>query len=72
MESHEGIWFGHVCPLPAMESHEGIWFGHVCPHHFMVFAMLKVLVPGLFTVASSEAVQAEVLSVSVAAIATPK
>ena len=45
-----------------MEYHEGILFGHVYPHHFLVYAIFKVLVSGLFAVKFLEAVQAEVLS----------
>ena len=48
--------------LPTMEFHKEILLGHVNPHHFMVYTIFKLLVPGHFTVESLEAVQAEVLS----------
>ena len=47
--------------LPTMDSHKGMLFGHVCPHCFIVYAIFKVLVPGLFAVESLKTVQAKVL-----------
>ena len=49
-----------------------ILLGHVYSHHFMVYAIFKVLVPGCFTGKSLEAVQVKVLMVSIATIAAPK
>ena len=58
--------------LPTMESLKEIWFRHVYSHHFMVFAILKVLVPGGFIVKSLEAILVEVLLMSVTTITTPE
>ena len=56
--------------LPTMKSHEGILFNHVYPHHFVVYAIFEVLVPGLFPVESLKAVQAEVLLAVILTITT--
>ena len=58
--------------LPMIEPHKSILFGNVYSHHFVVFPIFKVLVPGCFAVKSLNVVQAEVLSVPVATIATPE
>ena len=58
--------------LPTMESHKRILFRHVYPHCFLIYAIFEVLVPELFAVESLEAVQAEVLLVSIATIAAPE
>ena len=58
--------------LPIMESHKIILFRHVYPNCFMVCTIFEVLAPGCLAVKSLKAVQAEVLSGSIAAIATSK
>ena len=58
--------------LSTMEPHKEILFRHVYPHHFIVYAIFIVFVSGCLTVESLEAVQAEVLLVSITTIAAPE
>ena len=58
--------------LSTIKSHKRILFGHVYPNCFIVYAIFIVFVPGFLAVKSLKAVQAEVLLVSMATIATSK
>ena len=58
--------------LSTMEPHKRILFRHVYPNCFIVCTIFEMFVSGLFAVESLEAVQAEVLLVSITTIAAPK
>ena len=58
--------------LSTVESHKRILFRHVYPNRFIVYTIFRVFVSGCLAVQSLKAVQAKVLSVPIATIATSK